>query len=126
MKNLTLVSSILFTSIFANAGLIEKACYTEQDKKYGKYTVEISIFTDSVTVSYNSRRHGDLGGYRGRIYSANDVKQTAQGVSVSKMTLNDGADGYLDDVSIDITKTTVTFNTKESKTRPQKRVECPK
>jgi len=115
---------VLTFSTFAHAGLVAKGCFQEQDKKYGPYVVEVSIFSDAVTVSYTSSKHGGLGGYRGRIYSSSDIKKTSQSVSVDNITLNDGADGFIDEVKIKITKNTVTFDSKNSRVGAKPQVRC--
>ncbi len=119
-----LALSVLAFSTFANAGLIDRGCYQANDKKFGIYTVVVEVHDDAVTVNYRSWKHGSLGSYRGRIYSPDSLTVNRRIVSVDKITLNDGADGYINDAFIEITKDSVTFDSKNSKDGPQPRLVC--
>jgi|GEM_PF-6314841 hypothetical protein len=122
MKLFTSLITLTIVSIssFAQAALIRKACYQAESKKFGAYVVEVAIYTDEVIVNYKSKTHGSLGGYRGRILSSQDLKNSNNKVSVKNLTLNDGLDGFLDNVEIEITRATIKFISKNSVSREAK------
>lgn len=126
MKFLSAIATltVLVFANFAQAALVKKACYQDEDKEYGAFVVEVSIFTDQVIVRNKSEIHGDLGSYRGRIISSNNLVRKNNKVSVKNLTLNDGADGYLDNVSIEITRNTVKFDSKNSVSPAKPRISC--
>jgi len=122
LASLGLALTVLGSSVFAQAGLLAKACYADGDRRNGPYVTQVEIYSDEVLVNYTKPGGQGLGGYRGRIFGKAVVSSGV--VSVSNVTLKEGMDGFIDDANIVITKSTVTFDSKASKEGPKARVAC--
>ena len=122
MKFSILTLAVSLISVNALADLPIKACYMDSDKKIGVYQTQITVTSGYVAVVYVSQKVSGLGGYTGTIYSTPVVRDGS--VSLKDLTLNDGDDGYLDDMNLEITPETVLFAEKDAKEKPKERVEC--
>jgi hypothetical protein len=125
-QQIILVGLVLISSYMAKAALVAKGCYQDVDKKMGPFVVQVEIHDDAVLINYIGKNKLSLGSYRGKIYQKSEIKKNAMGAVVSNVTLTDGQDGQIDGAYIEITKTTVTFDSKSNKYGPQAQVVCPK
>ena len=124
-RNLVLeIIAALTMASSAQAGLIDRGCYIEQSKDFGSYLVDISIYDDSVRVIYVSRTHGILGNYSGDILRSSGLKETKQAISIQNINLNDGHDGYLTGMAIQMTKSSISFGRAQDVVKAKVRVGC--
>ncbi len=126
LLSFTLILSILIGTLAVRANsytALADVCFNDMSYKNDPIIGRVTIHQNYVTVGYYSFKGEGLGSDRGLHITPLITKTSIKLVNV---TLHDGRDGWLDNMNIEVTKTTVSVTQKGDKKVLRAIVTCPK